>query len=117
MSERQRQKELKLAYKLAMPPMGIYRIRNELTGRSVLDKSANAPGMLNRHLLELRMGSHRNRALLADWRALGEAQFSFEVVEWVKERPEPDFDYAAELERLLLPWRAQYLLGSAASYL
>ena len=116
MSDREHRKALRQAYKLAMPPMGIYRVRHEASGRSLIGKSRNATGALNRHRMELRLGSHRNAALMADFRSSGEASFSFEVIDWVKERPEPDFDYNAELERLLQPWLSQHPTGSPTSY-
>jgi len=114
--DKARQKELKLAYKLALPPMGIYAIRNLATGRIYLDQSNNLTGALNRHRLELKLGTHRNPALLADWRSYGEAQFSFEILEQLKQSPEPDFDYAAELVRRLKHWRGELPLGAPASY-
>ena len=103
-----RQKELKLAYRQAFPAMGIFAIRNLQTGRTLLDKSTNLSGALNRHRLELRFGTHRNPALMADWRQYGEAGFSFEILEQLKERSEPDFNYPAELERLLASWQAKF---------
>lgn len=114
--DKARQKALKLAYKLALPPMGIYAIRNLTTGRTLLDSSANLVGALNRHGMELRHGTHRHRELMADWRVLGEAQFVFEVLEQIKASPEPDFDYAGELTRLLTLWQGKLRLASTSFY-
>jgi len=115
-SDKARQRELKLAYKLALPPMGVFGIRNLVCGRQLVERSMNLTGSLNRHRMELRAGVHRNRELMADWRAHGEAQFVFEVLEQVKERPEPDFDYAQEVQSLLARWQAKLASGSAALY-
>ncbi|MFA6311161.1 MAG: GIY-YIG nuclease family protein [Sterolibacterium sp.] len=112
-----RQKELKLAYKLARPPMGIYAIRNMANGKAYLDKSTNLNGALNRHRLELKLGTHRNPELMSDWRRYGEAQFGFEIVEQIKDSPDPEFDYVAELGRRLAVWRATLPASSAESYL
>ena len=117
MTDKARRKDLKLAYKLALPRMGIFSISNAITGRILLDQSTNLTGSLNRHRMELQLGVHRNSLLMADWREYGEAQFSFEVVEQIQERPEPDFDYAAELVRRIAFWRARIPLGSSGSYL
>ncbi|NYE28796.1 hypothetical protein HDE78_001752 [Rhodanobacter sp. K2T2] len=106
-----------MAYKLALPRMGIFSIRNVVTGRMLLDQSSNLTGSLNRHRMELQWGVHRNRLLMADWHAYGEARFSFEVVEQIHERHEPDFDYRAELVRRTAFWRAKIPLGSSGSYL
>lgn len=106
--DKNRQKALKQAYKLAFLAMGIYAIRNIANGRIYLDKTGNLGGALNRHRLELRWGSHRNKALLTDWREFGEAQFSFEVVEQIKESTDPRFDYAQTLEDRLAYWQAHF---------
>lgn len=115
--DRLRRKALTQAYKMSLPPMGIFAIRSLGTGRMLMDQSANLTGALNRHRLELQLGTHRNKALMEDWRAQGEANFVFEVLEAIKQRPEPDFNYHAEMARLLAIWRIRVPLGSAASYL
>ena len=114
--DKARKKELRQAYRLTPVPMGIYTITNKETGRALLDASANLEGALNRHRMELRLGVHRNRALMADWRQFGEAQFAFEAVERIKPRTEPDFDPAAELARSLARWRMKLPPGSSGSY-
>ena len=106
MTERARQKALKLAYKEARPPMGLFAIRNLANGRMYVDKSMNLTASLNRHRMELRQGVHRHRALMADWRSLGEANFSFEVLERLSEPTEPGFDPVAALADRLAAWRA-----------
>lgn len=115
--DKSKRKELTNAYKLAFPPMGIFSIRNKITGKQLIGKSANVNGILNRHRLELRQGGHRNPALMADWRLFGEEQFVFEVLEQIREQPEPDFDYQSELDRCLEAWRSKIPDGSPASYL
>lgn len=115
--DRTRRKELTQSYKLALPPTGIYAIRNLASGRMLVGQSTNLTGALNRHRTELKLGSHRNKALMADWRTHGEAGFVFEVLEKIDERPEPDFDYKAEIARLLALWQARVPPGSTASYL
>lgn len=42
----------------------------------------------------------KDRVLQAEWKRGGEAALSFEILEMVKERDDPDFDYAAELRGL-----------------
>ena len=61
---------------------------------------AHVADALNRIRFELRLGSHPDRALQAEWRDGGEARFSFEVLALVKERSEAGFDYGAELRLL-----------------
>lgn len=115
--DKAKRKELTTAYKLSFPSMGIFSIRNKMTERQLIGQSANLNGALNRHLLELRLGNHRNPALMADWRLFGEAEFLFEILEQIKERLEPDFDYPSELDRRIAVWRMRVPVGSPASYL
>ncbi|MEC5405041.1 GIY-YIG nuclease family protein [Paraburkholderia sp. MPAMCS5] len=117
MMDKVRRKELANIYKLSFPCMGIYSIRNKITGKQLIGKSTNLNGALNRHRLELRLGVHRNPDLLADWRLLGESQFAFEIIDQIKERPEPDFDYPSELDKCMAVWRAKIPPGSSLSYL
>lgn len=84
----------------AFPPMGVYAIRDRESGRVLLGSSRNVHAALNRARFELRMRSHSNRALQADWDRSGPERFTFEVLELVKERTEPDFDYLGELKAL-----------------
>lgn len=110
-------KALTQAYKLAFPAMGIFCIRNKMTDKQLIGQSANLNGALNRHRLELRMGTHRNPALMADWRLFGEAAFSFEILEQIEERLPPDFDYASELDRCMAVWQTRLPVGAPSSYL
>lgn len=114
--DRSRNKALKAAYKLAFPAMGVFVIRNQVNGRWYVDQSSNLTGVLNRHRLELKWGTHRNRALQEDWRTHGEAQFSFEILEQITERTEPGFDYTAERVRCLAVWRERLFDGTIAGY-
>lgn len=116
MSDRARHKALKQAYRLTRPPMGLFVIRNLATGRMFVDRSMNLTGSINRHRMELRRGVHRNVALMADWRRLGEAGFAFEVLEPLAERPEPGFDHARALDDRLAAWRATAPTGPDAPY-
>lgn len=102
----ERRKALKLAYKLTPPPMGIFAIRNRVTGRLLAGTSLNLTAAFNRHRMELQRGVHRHRELMADWRRYGEAQFAFDVLERLEPRDEPCFDAVAALEARFAAWRA-----------
>ena len=80
--------------------MGVYAIRDRETGRVLLGASRNVHAALNRARFELRMRSHSNRTLQAEWDRSGPERFAFEVLELVKEREDPAFDYAGELQAL-----------------
>lgn len=84
----------------AFPAMGVYAVRARESGHVLVGSSRNVHASLNRVRFELRMGSHKDRVLQAEWKRGGEAALSFEILEMVKERDDPDFDYAAELRGL-----------------
>jgi len=114
---KQRQAELKQAYKLNPPPMGIFAVRHIDSGKAMIGSSLNVEGILNRHRFNLNFGKHANRGLQDDWRKFGEARFSFEVLEVVEPRDDPAFDAKAELEKALQRWQQTFPPGSVNSYL
>lgn len=85
----------------AFPPMGIYAVRARDSGHVRVGSSNNANASLNRARFELRMGSHADRVLQAEWDRCGAEGLTFEILELVEEREAADFDYVRELEALL----------------
>jgi hypothetical protein len=96
----------------AFPPMGLYLVRDRSTGPVRLGSSRDVYATLKRIQFELRLGSHPDKALQRQWRQ-DSARFSFEVLELVKERTDPTFDYDEELRTLLQLHREELGLGSA----
>ncbi|HEX7646397.1 MAG TPA: GIY-YIG nuclease family protein [Noviherbaspirillum sp.] len=84
----------------AFPRMGIYAIRDKVTGRVSVGSSRNVDGALNRAQFELRMRSHADKELQAAWNTGGPERFAFEIVDLLTERDDPDFDYAKEMQAL-----------------
>jgi hypothetical protein len=84
----------------AFPAMGVYAIRDCATGHVRVKSSRNVPGAINRLTFELRQGCHRDRGLQALWDARGAEGVTMEVLEFVRERNDPAFDYDAELALL-----------------
>ncbi|MGK5028174.1 GIY-YIG nuclease family protein [Janthinobacterium sp. DSP2-3-3] len=99
--DKTRQATLKAHYRQQPPPLGIIALRHLPSGRTLLECSRNAPGMLNRHRFELNLGKHRNAQLQADWRRDGAAAFSCEIIDTVTLPDDPAFDTDAELGALL----------------
>jgi hypothetical protein len=58
-------------YKANARPMGVFQVRNVLSGKVFLGSTVDLPSMLNRQRSQLQMGAHPNRQLQADWRAHG----------------------------------------------
>lgn len=108
---------LKADYKLNPPAMGVYAIEHLASGRMLIERSSNLPGILNRHRFELKMGGHRNAALQADWRRDGEAGFRFAVLDTLEPSADPAFDAETELDTLLAMHLEQCPRGAPLSYL
>jgi hypothetical protein len=79
--DRKDRKTLSREYKEGQRPMGVYRVRNKITGKALIGNSVNLLAILNRHRSELRMGGHRNRALQKDWTDFGADAFEFEELD------------------------------------
>ena len=94
-------------YKQTFPPLGIYAVRCEAAGLLRLGASRNVDGMLNRIRFQLTSGGMRDAQLMQAWAQHGAQAFSFEVLDRVKERTDPDFDYDAELQALLALWQTE----------
>ncbi|WP_227318991.1 GIY-YIG nuclease family protein [Cedecea davisae] len=102
MTEAINKKDLKQIYKNSPTTAGIYLITHTQSGHKLLGSAANAQGVLNRHLFELKFGQHRNKELQQAWNQYGEPAFEFSVLERVK----PDEkNINAALEKLLEVWQ------------
>lgn len=97
-------KELRREYKEARRPIGIYCVRNIANGRILLGRSNDLPSALNRQRAQLRFGGHPNRALQAEWDALGPASFSFEVLDTLAIPERADYDPRDDLRLLEALW-------------
>ncbi|WP_017761589.1 GIY-YIG nuclease family protein [Pseudacidovorax intermedius] len=109
----QARRELTRQYKQAFPAMGIYALRCNAAGLLRVGSSRHLDGIFNRLRFELMRGVHRDRALQSAWNTHGAEAFRFEVVDRVKERDDPAFDYDAELATLLALWEAELLSPAA----
>ncbi len=99
-------------YKQRRPPMGVYRIRNTLSGQSLVAASTDLPSMLNRHRAQLGMGGHSSRALQADWVEYGPESFVFEILDTLTPPDQPDYDPIADLTVLEDLWLEKLAMGA-----
>lgn len=85
--------------------MGIYRVHNTRTDRSLVGRSVDLPAILNRERSQLKLHVHRNTDLQRDWDALGADAFVFEVLDEL-EAPDgqPDYDPTEDLKLLEAMW-------------
>ncbi|WP_240675946.1 GIY-YIG nuclease family protein [Ammoniphilus sp. CFH 90114] len=98
-----RKKELKQQYKEREQQAGVYQIKNTKNQKVLVDSAVNLKTM-NGKLLQLRVGSHMNRALQEEWKQFGEDSFVFEVLEILKKKEEGYFDIKDELKKLEERW-------------
>ena len=94
-------------YKDSRLPAGVFTLTNQSNGRVYVGGSLNLDGAMNRMRFELNLRSHRNKPLQQEWIAHGAECFSFAVVDRIKERDDPLFDYRGELDGMLELWREE----------
>lgn len=84
--DKQSRREAIRDYKERKVPIGIFSLRCVATGETWVGASRNLDGQKNSSLFSLRLGSHRNSAMQAAWKAHGgEAGFEFTVVELLED--------------------------------
>ncbi len=97
-------KEMVRDYKETRRPMGVFCIRNTLTGQVLLGSSVDLPSILNRYRMQLEMGMHPNRQMQNDWNALGPGAFTFEVLDTLSIPEDPGYQPSDDLKALLGLW-------------
>jgi len=98
-------KALKREYKETPCPMGVFQIRNKVSGKVFVGSSANLPAIFNRHKAQLRFVGHPVKELQKDWQELGEEAFEFEVLDTLTPpKDRPDYNPARDLTELEALW-------------
>lgn len=97
-------KSIKRQYKERKKQAGVFQVRNLANGKILLGSSLNLHGPLNSHKFMLGTGSHRNEELQRDWKTYGAKNFSFDVLEIVKVKDDPNFNIEDELTLLEQIW-------------
>jgi hypothetical protein len=91
-------------YKDTPRPMGVGAVRNSANGRTLVVAGRDLPALLNRQHAQLRLNVHANRALQADWNALGPDAFEFVVLDTLAPPDTPDYDPTEDLRTLEDLW-------------
>ncbi|GKU75928.1 DUF2087 domain-containing protein [Paenibacillus sp. L3-i20] len=86
-------KELIADYQERARIMGVYQIVNNSNGRIYIGGSTNMDGLWNKEKFMLELGSHTNKKLQKDWKQFGADQFTFLVLETVKNDGTIRYDY------------------------
>jgi group I intron endonuclease len=97
-------KEAIRAYKEAPRPAGVFQIKNLVSGKVYLGSSLNLNGPINRAKFELKNRMNRIEQLQKDYDELGDEKFSFDILEVVTPKDDPDFNLEDELTLLEEIW-------------
>ncbi len=96
--------EIKKKYKETQAPMGVYCIKNLVNGKIFIGSSLNLPGRINRHKFELKFGSENIKELQEDYNKYGETNFSFEIIDELKPKEDPEYNYKEDVAVLEQLW-------------
>ena len=90
---------------------GTFAVKCTATGRIWVGSSRNLDATKNRAWFDLRIGSHQDKSLQAEWNAHGEAAFEYRILETLKDDPHPLAlaDLLREKKKL---WIAQLRAGA-----
>src|SRR5258708_4827892 len=91
-------------YKENRRPIGVFRVRNTVNGKSLVGTSTDLPAMLNRQRWQLSLGSHPSRELQNDWNEIGSDAFVFEILDTLTAPDQPDYDPSDDLRALEELW-------------
>lgn len=99
-----RRKELMREYKERKPVGGVYKITNTVSGRYIIDHTANIQSARNHFQFAQKMGSPMHLELKKDWAEHGGQAFTLDVLEEVEQRadqtPAAFLDELKTLEQL-----------------
>lgn len=100
-----RRKELKLEYKMTERPKGVFQVRNLMNNKIYVKSSPNLDGAKNSLWTQLKFGTHfLSKTLVEDWKAFGEENFVFEVLEQLESDLTGERDDRKELEKMEERW-------------
>lgn len=95
--DKEKKRQLTMAYKTRKPDMGIISLQCTATGESFLGASKDIPADFNSIRVKLNSGFHPNKRLLELWKEYGEKGFEFTIIEKLKVE-DPTEDYTDDLE-------------------
>ena len=108
--------EARREYKNTIQPMGVYSVTNKKNGKVFIGSSMNVNNIFNRISFQLKLGSYTNEELQKDYNLMGEAAFSFKVMDYLKPADEIGYDYKTDLQVLEELWLKKLQPYGAAGY-
>jgi hypothetical protein len=85
--------------------MGVFRVRDTVSGTALIGSSVDLPSMLNRQRFQLEMGVHPDKALQRAWDASSPEAFVFEVLDELEASDVPGHEPGDDLRELERLWR------------
>lgn len=93
-------KELKEEYKHMKFQMGVFQIRNTINGKVFIGSSLDLKAIWHAQKLKLDIGMHQNSDLQKDWKAFGAENFTYEILDELKQTDDNTLDYNKEIKAL-----------------
>jgi len=109
-------KALMRQYKETPRTAGVAVVRHRASGKVFVFGGTDIPALVNRHRTQLKFGSHPNRALQADWKAMGEDQFDVEIVDTLAAPETADVDQRDDVAALEALWLEKLAPWEPAGY-
>ncbi|MDR2513674.1 MAG: GIY-YIG nuclease family protein [Christensenellaceae bacterium] len=100
--DKQRRKELRGQYDEIPTMMGVAQLKNKQSGKLFVFSKNNLKSTYLTMKMQLDLGQFRNAELQADWKAMGESAFSYEVLE--EKKIEPGIDRDLTLRQMEKAW-------------
>jgi group I intron endonuclease len=97
-------KEMTTKYKQTTLPMGIYQIKNLKNGKIFIGSAKDLRGRINSNKFQLKNGMHINKEMQKDFNEIGEEDFSFDILDYLKPKEDLNYDYTDELRILEEMW-------------
>lgn len=100
--DKSKRKELLEQYKQIKTYIGVFQIKNKVSGKIYIDSCPNLKNKWFTLQMQLDTGRFANAELQKDWKELGPDAFVYEVLE--EKEWNDDMDLKWELKMLLKPW-------------
>ena len=102
---KERRRELLAAYKEKKPRPGVFAVRCTATGQTWVQATPNLDNRQNGVWFPLKIGSHPNKGLQAEWKAHGAEAFVFEELEALDEDDLSGWELTSKLKSRERHWR------------
>ncbi len=91
---------MKAEYKQMKFKMGVFQIKNKSNGKVFIGSSLDLNASWNAQKFQLNAGLHKNSELQKDWNETGADNFSYEILEELKQKDDQPFNSRKEIKVL-----------------